>query len=215
MSIADRISVMLAAFAALTEAEEAVLAEEGPDGFEAVQSIEKAFFYASGDSKPASLVREQLLFMLGRMKSRASIMSLFGFLSHEQPDVRCIAGNSLVERAEAQPKEFEDALRAIIERTSTSMDPVHKRLLLEVPGVIAETQNKSLGPMCRKLLKHSDAEVVYSAIEGLRDLDDKEAVADLSRLRRDTRQVNIGDDATPEFHTIGELANEVIDYLQL
>lgn len=212
MNATELVNVMLVAFQALIEAEDAVLANEGSDGFEIVRSIQEAFSRASGDTNSVSLVREQLLYMLGRMKSQASIMTLFGFLSHEDSSVRCMAGNSLVERAEAQPKEFESALHATVDRASGGADPAHKRLLLEVPGIIAETQNKSLGPLCRKLLKHPDAEVVFSTVQGLIDLDDKDAIADLSRLRRDTRKVNVGDDEKPEFKTIGEIVTEAIDY---
>jgi HEAT repeat protein len=130
-------------------------------------------------------------------------------LGHEEPAVRVAAGEGLVELLYDRYAEVARVLEAEVERGTDVV------ALSEVPFILAEVGEPGGVGIVARLLKHADADVVGSAIEGLAALGDASVVKALEPLRNDKRRVTVEDETDgPGEVTLGDLAEEAIAHLR-
>lgn len=206
----EKLTKVLRALAALRDAEAAFLDKKDP--FDQTEAIQTALAKITGDTEVDFARRNEIIFLLGKMKGRVSFSALLGLLANPHPETRTAVGNTLIERA----NEDLDAFLVVVEATIDGVKRAnthtrHDQICEALPSILAEIGSKKVAVPCRRLLRHRNERVVFEAISALIYLGDKASLPDLTTLKQDERMVNIGSEDKPKFMTIGQLAKEAID----
>jgi HEAT repeat protein len=204
-----------ASLTALFDAERAVrsahasLAREDPKRL--MPLLERAVREAASlrDEDEASLRLVRLASVIGELEGAQAVDLLVDILGSDSSEARHEAGEELSARAWERFKEVALGVERALQRL-----PAGSPALLELPYILAEIPEPGVLKLLARFLAHPDVEVVASALEALVESGDPEAVPLLEPLAKDTRKVQIEDDAGAEGEaTIGELASEAIDLL--
>lgn len=127
-------------------------------------------------------------------------------LAHPNPDVRLICQDALAHLAE----DGLDRIMPLVEKALKNGGALGE----EVPFLLSEVGNPEVAPILERFLKHSEADVVASAIEALADYGDPASVQALEKLLEDKRMVTVLDEQDKEVEcTIGQLAKDAVDML--
>jgi HEAT repeat protein len=133
---------------------------------------------------------------------------LLRLLDHSEPEVRLPAGEALSELAYSRYAEVARAIEKLID------DGKSATALAEIPYILAEIGEPGGVKLCQRLLKHSSADVVASAIEALAQFGDASVIKDIEKLKADRRTVSLDDDPEAEQIPLGDLAQEAIEHLR-
>jgi HEAT repeat protein len=150
--------------------------------------------------------------LLESIPCRESARLLLVILGHEDPGIRVAAGETLVNMLEDRWKEASAAVEASI-KSGTNLNA-----LRELPFVLAESGDPAAGALIAKLLTHTDADVVASAIEALVEIGDPTFKPEIEKLTKDRRVLmspESDDGESPQdTGTVGELALEAAKILE-
>ena len=200
---------LLEADRALRRARDAFLAQ--PDARAAADALSRAVDRAFADTDPdeaaAALVR--MADLLVDVANADGAKLLVKILGHDEPGVRVAAGESVMELLYDRYAEVARVLEAEVDRGGNAV------ALAEVPFILAEVGEPGGVKILVKLLRHTDADVVGAAVEGLATMGDPTVIKMLEPLRSDARKVTVeeDDEAAGEI-TIGDLAGEAIEHLR-
>ncbi|RYE90898.1 MAG: hypothetical protein EOO75_09500 [Myxococcales bacterium] len=151
--------------------------------------------------------------VLGQCTGDQAVDLLIDILGSEVAEAQQAAGDALTEMAFARFKEV--ALG--IERALGRLEP-ESAARSELPFVLLEVGGAEPGGVAKlleKMLQQQDAEAVEAAIEACAELGDGSLVDALKALEKDTRRVELEDDAgETETVAIGQLASEACSILQ-
>lgn len=199
------------------------------DADRALREAQQAFFDDSNGSDDArvstlstSLEQAQTLDDLDERASRLSRIAdlltdlagepaaklLTQLLDDDDPSVRLAAGEGLIDLAYSRYAEIARVFEALIEDGRAIV------ALREVPLLLAQVGEPGGVKLCTKLLKHSDADVVASAIQALVELGDPASAREIDKLKGDTRMVTADDEADDGSYTVGDLVSDALDELR-
>ncbi|MEO7092458.1 MAG: HEAT repeat domain-containing protein [Polyangiales bacterium] len=162
-----------------------------------------------GEGVEASIALVPLAEVLGELEGPEVCDLLIDVLSSEEPEVRLVAGRALQDLAYDRFKEVAEATERAITRL-----PTDSQALRELPFVIAEVGEPGAAKILRGYLGHKDPEIVASAIEALAASGDPAGAAELRKLSRDPRTVQIEDEGAEGQVSIGALAQEALSILE-
>lgn len=147
--------------------------------------------------------------LLVQVSGQESVKTLLRVLGHEDPGVRVSAGEALVE---VLSDRWGEASR-VVEQAISSMN---EEALRELPFVLAEVGEPAGGAIIAKLLTHTDADVVASAIEALVEMGDVTQLDAIKKLVGDPRPLTMEEpegDEDATCATLGELAADAVEML--
>lgn len=165
---------------------------------------------AIGDGDPVTIPLVRAADMAVPLRGRGAAL-LAGGLAHGNPDVRGLAGETLLGIAE-------DGLahiRPAVDHALRAGRPAAE----EMPFILAATEEPDTSKTIEEFLGSADADVVAAAIEALADVGDPSSVPALRALIKDKREVAIEGEDGEEGEglrkwTIGELAEEAIEMIE-
>lgn len=160
------------------------------------------------DRKEAILRLERLADLCAQVEGPDVVDQLIAILDDDAPSVRVQSAEALVDVGFDRYAEVARGIERALERGS------QLTALKELPWVLAEIAEPSARPLLARFLRHPDAEVVASAVEGLSELGDPAAVKDLEPLRDDPRSIELDEEDGDISATLGDLVTETIESLQ-
>lgn len=192
----------------LREEETRLLADA--NSAELVETLEVAVEEAksSGDRADAIVRLERLADLCAQVPGPRMVDALIRILDDEEPQVRVVAGEALLDVGYERYAEVARAIERALD--ANARGPA----MTELPFILAEIGEPSALQLIKRFLAHPDAEVVAAAIEALVHLDDPAASSALEKLVDDERQVTLEDVDQDRTTTIGELAEDAIDELE-
>lgn len=175
---------------------------------EALKTLLSKLWGEVGESDPIpfSLVRTTDM-VCGLEKESAAILS--EGLSHENEDVRHFSGEALL-----------SVLDGDAALTASAVDMIIKlggRAAKEMPFLLTMSDDPDVANHITKFLGHKDPHVALAAIEALAEVGDPTCIPALKEVLKDDRVVTLDDmdDEKPEEWTLGKLAEEAIEMLNL
>lgn len=125
-------------------------------------------------------------------------------LDHENPDVRLLSGETLLQIAE----EGLDRIMTVVDE-AVAKGGIMAR---EMPFLLIDVDDPGVPDAVERFLKSEDAEVVASAIEALAELGDPSSIPALKKLFKDKRTVSVEEEGeVHEEWTVGKLAEEAVE----
>lgn len=183
-----------------------------PDEAERIAVLERAVQEAtkSSERRESSLKLERLAELCAQVSGPKMVDCLIQILNEDDPAVRVAAGESLLDVGYERYAE----LARGIERTLDAGG--RATALCELAWIISEIGEPSASTLLKRFLKHDQADVVAAAIEAFASIGDPEAIAALTPLLQDRRNVTLSEDEEDEglATTVGELAKEAIRELK-
>lgn len=162
-----------------------------------------------GEGPEAAIALVPIAEILGELEGPEICDLLIDCLGSDEAEVRFVAGRALQDLAFDRFKEVAEATERAIQRLDHA-----SHALRELPYVVAEVGEPGVPKILRGYLGHADVEVVASTIEALAALGDPAAIAELRKLLRDPRTVQVDDGETETQSSIGALAQEAIDMIE-
>lgn len=160
------------------------------------------------DRTEAIMRLERLADLCAQVEGPEMVDLLIAILDDEAPSVRVQAAEALVDVGFDRYAEVARGIERVIERGT------QVTALKELPWVLAEISEPSARPLLARFLRHQDAEVVASAVEGLAELGDPAAIKELQPLRDDPRPIELDEEDGEITATLGDLVTETIEALQ-
>jgi HEAT repeat protein len=130
-------------------------------------------------------------------------------LEHDNPDVRHMTGEALLNLVEDDVERLRPAVDWAAERGGSAAE--------EMIFVLAATDEEEAPRLIERFLAHAETDVVAAAIEALADTGDEQSIAVLEDLVDDTREVKVDaddDSGDQETWRIGDIAREAIEMIE-
>jgi HEAT repeat protein len=169
-----------------------------------VSAVDEAIQLA--DSREARMRLERLCDLCAQLHGPDMVDALIRVLDHEDPAVRLVAGEALLDVGYERYAEVAKGVERVLSRHLAGP------AMMELPWLLAEIAEPSALVLIRSFLKSADADVVAAAIEALVHLGDPDAARDIEPFVGDSRTVKLED--LDEMNSLGELAVQAIDELQ-
>lgn len=163
---------------------------------------------ALSDEAEKSLQLTRIAVLLGDLEGDRVVDLLIDILGGDSPEARAVAGEELENIAFDRFKEVALGIERALQRL-----PGDSPALTELPYLLAEVGEPGCVKLLGRFLAHKSPEPVAAAIEALAELGDPAGAPLLAPLERDSRQVEVDDDAEGLLVTIGELAHEARELL--
>jgi HEAT repeat protein len=142
--------------------------------------------------------------VLGDLEGPKAVDLLVDILGSEEPEARQAAGEALEDMAYERFKEVALGVERALDRL-----PHGNAALVELPYLLADVPEGGVLKLLQRFLQHKDPEAVAAGIEAIVEVGDPSAASWLQPLEKDTRQVQLEDDAGDDGKiTVGELAAE-------
>ena len=170
------------------------------------EAVLEGLGHGEGPEAAAALV--PIAEVLGELDGPEVCDLMIDLLGSDEPEVRFTAGRALQDLAFDRFKEVAEATERAIKRLARDNEA-----LRELPYVVAEVGEPGVPKILRGYLAHADADVVAAAIEALAALGDPSAIAELKKLVRDPRTVQLDDSDGETQSSLGVLAQEAIDMI--
>jgi HEAT repeat protein len=163
---------------------------------------------ATGEEDPLPLAMVRATDLAVALETRAATVLVPG-LEHENPDVRHLTGEALLNLVDEDIERLRPAVDHALERGGVAAE--------EMIFVLAAVDDDEAPRLIEKFLIHRDVDVVVAAIEALADAGDEQSITVLEDYVDDPREVKVDaddDSGEPETWRVGTIAREAIEMIE-
>ncbi|HUT79316.1 MAG TPA: hypothetical protein VM285_16575 [Polyangia bacterium] len=163
---------------------------------------------ATGEEDPLPLAMVRATDLAVALEAMAAKVLVPG-LEHENPDVRHMTGEALLNLVEDDLERLRPAVDHALERGGAAAE--------EMIFVLAAVDDDEAPRLIERFLVHKDVDIVVAAIEVLADAGDEQSITVLEEYVDDPREVKVdADDESGEQETwrVGAIAREAIEMIE-
>jgi HEAT repeat protein len=163
---------------------------------------------ATGEDDPLPLAMVRVTDLAVALETMAATVLVPG-LEHENPDVRHMTGEALLNLVEDDVERLRPAVDYAAKKGGDAAE--------EMIFVLAATDDEEAPRLIERFLTHSETDVVVAAIEALADTGDEQSITVLEDFVDDPREVKLdADDDGGEQETwrLGDIAREAIEMIE-